>query len=80
MSKQYICYSVRDVKKIKCQHDLVLSGEGICAEDVGVGDCVAEGREEGVEAFDVLREGADDEEVGLGRGEREQEVGRGWAQ
>ena len=59
---------------------LVLSGEGICAEDVGVGDCVAEGREEGVEAFDVLREGADDEEVGLGRGEREQEVGRGWSQ
>ena len=40
---------------------LVLLGEGICAEDVWVGDCVAEGREEGVEAFDILREGADDE-------------------
>ena len=40
---------------------LVLSDEGISAEDVGVGDCVAEGREEGVEAFDILREGADDE-------------------
>ena len=27
MSKQHICYSVRNVKKMKCQHNLVVSGQ-----------------------------------------------------